>query len=192
MNSIRHSLPKPLATALVILFGAVIIAIVLLATVPPLRSALPYLSQHVRGIGPAAGLTLRVDGPGMEPEFKPGQIVTLLPLSNDRPKQCDVVAYHPSFAPDKTYFHRVVAVGGDKLSMILTSISSGILVNVNGKDPCPSVLHGKTIPQSSNPPSTVILTSKQVFVVGDNLQGSIDSRAFGPILRSNIVGYLPG
>jgi signal peptidase I len=118
----------------------------------------------------------------MEPEFKTGQILNFVPLSSDRPQRCDVVLYHPANAPSQVTFKRVVAVGGDTVSFGVSS------VQVNGKEPCPAVLHGNQGEGSA----TTHMAPSQYFVVGDNLPDSEDSRLYGPIDRSSILGYLPG
>jgi signal peptidase I len=186
MKVLGLAVPKAIVSIVLAILATAVVGVGLVAAVPQVRVILYPLARYVPAVGPARGLTVRVDGPSMAPEFPSGQYVTVLPLTSDRPQRCDVVIYHPPAAPDQLYLKRVAATGGDTVTFTLGS------VEVNGNAACPRVLHGASGPQFANNPQTVTISTNVYFVVGDNLLSSLDSRFSGAIPRSSIVGYLPG
>lgn len=112
MKVFGFALPKAVGVVLSSVLGVGVITTGVIATVPQARIALQGSAPIVRfvpAIGPAAGLTYRVEGPSMEPTYTSGEHLTMLSLAAGRPKPCDVVAFQ--YAPDVIYLKRVVAVG---------------------------------------------------------------------------------
>lgn len=179
--------PKAVVGVVSVILGTILVGGGLVAAVPQVRVTLRPLALYVPAVGPAGDMTVRVEGPSMDPEFSSGQYITVLPLATDRPQRCDVVLYSLQSAPNVRYLKRVIAIGGDTVSF------TGESVSVNGNAACPAVLHhvlSNTGPGSL--PRTLTVPPNMYFVVGDNLLNSADSRFSGPILRSSIIGYLPG
>lgn len=122
----------------------------------------------------------RVDGESMAPTLKPGQpvlycrvIKTYLPG--------DIISIK---MPGGAYYvKRVVATAGDTVDL-----RDGALW-VNGKELTEWGV-GRTLPQEESISYPITLQEGQIFAVGDNREGSIDSRTFGPLSRSQIRGRL--
>lgn len=182
MKVFGFALPKAVVAVVSTMLGVGVVTTGVIATVPQARIGLQGTLSIVRripAIGPAAGLTYRVEGPSMEPAYTSGDNITLLPLVDGQPKPRDVVAFQ--YAPDIIYLKRVVAAG----PATVTWTASG--VKVDDQSACSTYLHGGSAVTGSK-----TLGAGQYFVVGDNLPYSADSRSFGPIARASIVGYLPG
>jgi signal peptidase I len=95
------------------------------------------------------------------------------------PKPGDVIVFHPPTSPKEEYIKRVVAVGGDRVS-----VHDGKLW-INGKAMNESYINEKvmvgTFPEITVPEGSV-------FAMGDNRNNSGDSRVFGPVPKSSILG----
>lgn len=127
----------------------------------------------------------RVTDLSMFPTLKPGGyflinkfIVRLTPT-----RRGDVVVIHPPNHPRWYYVKRVIAVGGETLS-----ISKGRVV-VDGHLLEEPYLSGTTEPEM--PPRRI--PEGFYFLMGDNRMNSEDSRVFGPVPRERIAGKIrPG
>ena len=127
----------------------------------------------------------RVTDLSMFPTLKPGGyflvnrfIVRIAPI-----RRGDVVVIRPASHPRWHYVKRVIAVGGETLS-----ISEG-RVWVDGKPLEEPYLSGGTEP--GMPPLRV--PEGSYFLMGDNRMNSEDSRAFGPVPAERIEGKIkPG
>ena len=127
----------------------------------------------------------RVTDLSMLPTLKPGGyflvnkfIVRLAPI-----RRGDIVVIQPADHPRWYYVKRVVAVGGETLS-----ISEG-RVWVDGHVLEEPYLSGTTEPEM--PPRRI--PEGSYFLMGDNRMNSEDSRAFGPVPRERIAGKIkPG
>jgi signal peptidase I len=107
------------------------------------------------------------------------------------PKQGDIVVFHrPSTAnaaevPEGTLIKRVIAKGGDTIAIKKGKVYvNGLLLQedyINDDHSCYS-----TSPLENFAKRTV--PDGDVFVMGDNRCNSIDSRTFGPIKKSSIIG----
>lgn len=95
------------------------------------------------------------------------------------PKAGDVIVFHPPTSPKEEYIKRVVAVGGDRVS-----VQDGKLW-INGKAMDEPYLNEQdmlgTFPEITVPEGSV-------FAMGDNRNNSGDSRVFGPVPTSSILG----
>lgn len=123
----------------------------------------------------------RIDSASMQPTLEAGNhvLVDKRAYGDALPRRGDLVVFH---APDSgdVNLKRAIGLPGDTVA-----IEDGVLV-VNGKrqtepyadpDAIDSVYFGpKRVPADS------------VFVLGDNRADSIDSRDFGPVKRSGLIG----
>jgi signal peptidase I len=127
--------------------------------------------------------TIEVDGPSMVPTLMSADLV-IVTRTYDSPVRGDIVVLEPPdlpmIDPDRTLIKRIVAKSGDTVEF-----RSGALY-VNG------------VPESGEyafvPASTgynvgpVSMPEGYVFVVGDNRPESLDSRTFGPVPASSVLG----
>ncbi|MBC7293668.1 MAG: signal peptidase I [Thermoleophilia bacterium] len=123
-----------------------------------------------------------IPSPSMEPTLVEGDrvLVNRLVYHFRSPQRGDVVVFHPPGKPDSDPFiKRVVAVGGDTVAV------HGGLLYVNGVAQEEPFIKEHPIagefPETEVPPG-------HVWVMGDNRNNSGDSRVFGPVSISAILG----
>jgi signal peptidase I len=100
----------------------------------------------------------------------------------DGPHRGDVIVFNPPVTSDKPYIKRVVGLPGDTIE-----IKDGG-VWVNGVQLDEPYLHGDTTDCQPRACDPVVVPEGSVFVLGDNRAHSSDSRYFGPVKISDIVG----
>jgi len=132
----------------------------------------------------------------MESTLEPGQYVLVDKLTPrwSPYQRGDIVVLHPPTGweeggDDTPFIKRVIGLPGDQID-----IRDDGLVYVNGQaldendytfhddagDSQPTTPYGKT--------SSWTLGQDQLFVMGDHREASADSRAFGPIAESSVIG----
>ncbi len=124
--------------------------------------------------------TFQVDGHAMEPTLKAGEqvLVNKLAYLFHEPTRGDVVVFHYPLDPSREFIERIIGIPGDTVTI------TGDQVFVDGV-----LLHEPYISQPVNPKSLpVTLGTDQFFVMGDNRPASSDSRDWGPVPRSLIIG----
>ncbi len=124
--------------------------------------------------------SFRIDGPSMEPTFATNEYVLVNKTAYlfHTPQRGDVIAFRYPLDIHKSFIKRVVAIPGDTIQITNTT------VRVNG-----TLLHEPYA--SSNVDTyehTWILGQGQFFVMGDNRENSFDSRSWGPLEQSYIIG----
>ena len=134
----------------------------------------------------------QVNGQSMVPNFQNGDYVLTDKISYriGNPQRGDVIVFH---APETAncikgtgcdFIKRILALPGETVE-----VRNGVIL-VNGKilpEPyLPEGLQTLSGQYTSNGP--VLLEADQYFAAGDNRPHSSDSRAWGPIDRSEIVG----
>lgn len=136
---------------------------------------------------------------GMAPTITNNEPVTInyLAYAASPPRRWDVVALYgpaPTLPNNSIYLKRVIALPGETISLS----STGIVVNGALLD-MPSAVSNAYCPPESLPildmarvsfPFTV--PPKHYFVVGDNWTNSLDSRYYGAVPGTNIVGRVSG
>jgi signal peptidase I len=133
------------------------------------------------GIGMAFFLRIpQVTGPSMLPHVQPGELVLINTLAYrfGPVKRGDIVALSHDEATAQTFLKRVVALPGDRVR-----IDRGTLV-VNDapvREPYVSFPDRRNVAQTAVPPHSI-------YVLGDNRAESEDSRTWGPIDESAIIG----
>ena len=116
---------------------------------------------------------VKVEGYSMYPKLSDGQLV-LTSKNYDTIKKNDIVV----FKTDDGYaIKRVIAVPGDEI------VLDQNIVYLNGVKLSPYTYDGER-------KIAYNLNESQYFVVGDNYKVSYDSRDFGPIYSSKIIGKL--
>ena len=149
----------------------------------------------------------QVDGPSMEQTLQNNDrlIVWKLPRTWARitghqyvPKRGDIIILNESGLASygttdntKQLVKRVIGLPGDRVVVrngVLTIYNSA---HPNGFQPDKTLPYGR---DGAIPPTTtdvdVQLTATQLFVCGDNRPDSLDSRTFGPIETSQVIGKL--
>ncbi len=134
----------------------------------------------------------QVNGQSMVPTFLSGEYVLTDKVSYrfGEPTAGDVIVFH---APESAncpagtgcdFIKRILAVPGDTLEVRDDSI---IVNGVARKEPyIPEEF--ETLPGKFSKDRVITLSADEYFAVGDNRPYSSDSRAWGPISKSDIVG----
>jgi signal peptidase I len=153
----------------------------------PIRSSLLVTLGVVATIRAASPLTVTtVLGHSMEPTLRPGGSYVL-----DRGYyrshalvQGDIVVFRKA---GETYIKRVYALPGDRLWLLKADDGSGDLI----LEPWEAARFQRAHPGSRLPYYHVVslaVAPGQCYVLGDNSVNSIDSRQFGPVPMSSILG----
>ncbi len=117
-----------------------------------------------------------VHGSSMYPTLSDGDRVFVVPYrGNTTPSRGDVVVLRNVGNTQELLIKRVVALAGDRVKM-----SDGEVV-VNDK----FLYKSSTSPRRQ---STQVVPDGMIFVMGDNEGNSYDSRTFGPVSMSSVVG----
>jgi signal peptidase I len=134
----------------------------------------------------------QVNGQSMVPNFQSGEYVLTDKVSYKlrNPQRGEVVVFHaPESAncPKGTgcdFIKRVIAVPGETISLVNSRYV------INGQPISESYIPDdfQTLPGAFIRNRTITLGPDEYFVSGDNRPFSSDSRAWGPINKSNIVG----
>lgn len=116
--------------------------------------------------------TFMIDGPSMSPTINNGDRVMVNTELNDRIGKDDIIIFEQD---DKSFCKRVIGIEGDHIETV------GTQIKVNGKERYHSEVQiGKD--------ADITLQKDEFYVIGDNLENSLDSRTYGPIKRSQIIG----
>ena len=132
-------------------------------------------------IGMAFFLRLpQVAGPSMLPHVAPGELVLINTLAYHLGPVArgDVVALRRDEPTPETFLKRVVALPGERVQFDAGSLY------VNGRranEPYVSFPDTRTI-------APVTVPANAVYVLGDNRTQSEDSRAWGPVPESDVIG----
>lgn len=133
----------------------------------------------------AVGMSVRVIGVSMEPQFSNGQkvLVNRYAYLLTAPHKGDVVAFLPNGNKNLHYYvKRVVATPGDTVQIIDGRLHvNGERVKEEGFD---------KMAEAGIAKNEYILANDEYFVLGDNRNNSEDSRSanIGPVKRKDIVG----
>lgn len=121
----------------------------------------------------------------MSPTIGPGSIVVACTWAyvGASPERGDIIVFRPPQEPSPPYLKRVVGVAGDEVKIEDGRLSiGGELQNelyINPGDPGGQVFEA-------------VIPVAHVFVAGDNRGNSYDSRHFGPVPTSEIIGKICG
>lgn len=165
----------------------------LLWTVSVLGIIFTLLFTIVFVVLPALGLagSFRIPSDGMAPAIQSGDHLYARLQDGYTPERREVVLFDPpahpttSSAPSGPWIQRCVGVPGDQLEVVNEWVA------INGENVAPVAPDGY-----ANPPFTAELGSPTTippdsyFLVGDNLDDSLDSRFFGFVSRDQIEGVV--
>jgi len=130
-----------------------------------------------------------VNGASMEPNFSDGNYLLIDEISYrlPDPQRGDVVVFRAPTNQSIYYIKRVIGLPGEKIE-----ITSDKVIITNKEHPNGAELQEPYLESalSPNPFGTIVMTLKdsEYFVMGDNRSNSLDSRRWGPLVRSDIVG----
>ena len=127
-----------------------------------------------------------IEGMSMEPSLHDKELILVDKWTYlfHAPSRGDVVVFVAPTHSDQDYIKRIVALPGDTITIHDTIvIVDGVTLNETYVDPHRqgNVYAYKTI-------SNMIIPPNDYFVLGDNRIGSSDSRDWGVLPRSNIIG----
>lgn len=122
-----------------------------------------------------------VKGESMLPTLQNGALVLYVRVCPEY-KAGDVVSVRiPS---EEYYVKRIIAVAGDTID-----IQNGS-VYVNGEQIAEDYIQGRTEHQQGTVKYPMTLKEGQIFIMGDNREGSVDSRTFGVVGERQVKGKL--
>jgi signal peptidase I len=127
-----------------------------------------------------AAQSFRVDGASMQPGLHTDEYVLVNKMAYlfHPPQRGDVIVFHYPLDTSKDFIKRIIGIPGDTIT------TTSDTVTVNGQ-----ILHEPYISTPFNFDSnTWKLGPGEFFVMGDNRDNSLDSRTWGPLNRSYIVG----
>ena len=128
-----------------------------------------------------------VKGASMEPTYQDNEYLIIDEISYrfHEPQRGDVIVFRYPYDPKEYFLKRVIGLPGERVK-----ISGGQIIIYNTQHPEGVAVSEQYIPSQvvTEGDELVTLTNNEYFVMGDNRENSFDSRRFGPIDRSAIVG----
>ena len=128
-----------------------------------------------------------VSGSSMTPNYhnKDYLIIDRVSYRFDKPQRGDVIVL--KFPKDNTqyYIKRIIALPGETVTCELGKV---VVTDTNGKSTALKEVYLPSTVQTGNCRPTQKLGSEEYFVMGDNRSGSSDSRAWGVLPKTDIVG----
>lgn len=132
-----------------------------------------------------ASVRFYVDGPSMEPSFLTGQrvIVSRINYMLAQPQRGEIIVFESPDRPgvDPPLIKRVIGLPGETVEIRDTR------VYINGRELDEPYIN-EPCSDSRCVDTTWELAADEYFVMGDNRNRSRDSRSFGPIERSHVIG----
>ena len=126
-----------------------------------------------------------VSGDSMDDTFENGQYLIINELSYElgHPSRGDVMIFKYPVDTSEYFIKRVIGLPGDTIVLHNNTVTIKNSANPNGFLLSEPYAKGETLGEE-----TVTLSSDQYFVLGDNRMVSADSRLWGPVPASDIVG----
>jgi signal peptidase I len=90
----------------------------------------------------------------------------------------------PGHIGEKNIIKRVIGLGGDTIE-----VKNGKVFR-DGVELVEPYVHGLSTLVGDPAYAKVVLAENEIFVLGDNREVSLDSRRFGPIARSRVIGHV--
>lgn len=129
---------------------------------------------------------VRVEGPSMEPVFPAGSRVCVNPFPYlwASPRRGDVVVLRAPDAARRYHLKRIIGLPGERI----TWGARGIRVNGKRQEEAYARIPPPT--PGDDEEHSLTLNPGEYFVAGDNRLYSTDSRHYGPVIRSAILGRI--
>lgn len=128
-----------------------------------------------------------VSGASMDPTFETGEylIVDQLTYNFEAPKRESVIVFRYPKDTTKFFIKRIIGLPGETVEMHGTQVTIK-----NAENPKGIILNEKYVAVKNEKTDnfSVTLDSDEYFVMGDNRNGSSDSRIWGPVKMSLIMG----
>ena len=126
-----------------------------------------------------------VEGSSMEPNFHDGQVLYISRLNYllGEPQRLDIVVFHYPRDPKEDYIKRIIGLPGDLVEIRNTQV----FVNGVPLDE-PYIKEACTPSRCPDKTDWPRLGPDEFLVMGDNRNNSSDSRVFGTVKRSLLVG----
>lgn len=128
-----------------------------------------------------------VKGESMEPNFYDHEYLIIDELSYrlHQPSRGDVVVFHYPNDPKEYFLKRIIGLPGERVK-----VAGGKVTVYNDAHPEGVAVDESYLPKELETmgDQTTTLGTDEFFVMGDNRPNSFDSRRFGPINKSLIVG----
>ncbi|MBI3088624.1 MAG: signal peptidase I [Candidatus Omnitrophica bacterium] len=133
----------------------------------------------------SVGCPVEVSGSSMEPAYQPGSRVRISRTAYwfRPPARGDVVAIRAPAASDRVDLKRIIGLPGEEVSW------TGGRVAINGRMLDEPYANIPAAPPGDEP-QALRLGPGEYFVAGDHRLYSRDSRAYGPVKRSAILGKI--
>ncbi|MHB0978131.1 MAG: signal peptidase I [Minisyncoccota bacterium] len=126
-----------------------------------------------------------VDGASMDPTFRDKQylIVDELTYHFTPPERGSVIIFKYPNDPSKYFIKRIIGLPGETVK-----IDNGQVTVINPARPEGFVLTEPYVVFKKADSSTLKLSNDEYFVMGDNRLGSADSRMWGPVPKTDLIG----
>jgi signal peptidase I len=131
----------------------------------------------------------QVQGASMEPNFYTKQylIVDEISYRFRVPERGEVIVFHNPRNESEFYIKRIIGLPGETIE-----IKNSQVTIINKDNPKGLVLDESYLPAGTEMPGDGTFTTgeDEYFVMGDNRLQSFDSRSWGPVKKSEIVGVV--
>jgi signal peptidase I len=124
----------------------------------------------------------------MAPTIKPGEtvVVDYSAYLASQPKRWDVVVFGPPMVTNQLWVMRVVALPGETVS-----VSNGVTIDGRPMS-LPAHLTNVSYVVAGASAQSYVVPPRSYYVLGDNSQTANDSRFWGALPGTNIVGKVRG
>ena len=126
-----------------------------------------------------------VSGDSMFPTFHDGEYLIVDEISYilGKPHRGDVVIFHYPKDPSRYFIKRIVGLPNEKID-----IKNGVVTIFNKENEKGFVLNEPYIDEAFNFTDNYATADNEYFVMGDNRTHSSDSREFGFVPQTNVIG----
>jgi signal peptidase I len=125
-----------------------------------------------------------VEGNSMEPNFHNKQYLLVDKISYKlrQPARGEVIVFNPPNNSSQNYIKRIIGLPGETIKIT----GGNIYINDLDLDEKYLTQNGSTMTSSND--FSIALKDNEYFVMGDNRNHSSDSREFGALPKTNIIG----
>lgn len=126
-----------------------------------------------------------VEGQSMEPAYSEKEYLIIDEISYrfHEPKRGEVIVLRAPTVEKEYFLKRIIGLPGDQIR-----VENNKVIIHNSGNPRGVLLEEKYLVETTPGVANYTLGPDEYFVMGDNRDASFDSRRFGPIKRSSIIG----